>query len=104
MVVEPDFEDEFNRWYDEEHFPERMRVPGFLRGQRMVSQGDDGTMYLAIYDLADAEVLNSPEYLAVGAKENASPWTLRVVEHLISLDRRVYTDITPVLGDARRPS
>ena len=27
-------EDEFNRWYDEEHLPERMAIPGFLGGAR----------------------------------------------------------------------
>jgi hypothetical protein len=98
MVVEPDFEDEFNRWYNEEHYPERMSVPGFLRGTRMVSHGDDGTSYMAVYELTDADVLTSPEYLAIGAKENASPWTLEVVPHLVSMDRRIYTNITPALA------
>ncbi len=104
MVVEPEFEAEFNRWYDEEHYPERMGVPGFLRGRRMVHDGDDGRTYQAVYDLADADVLNSPEYLAVGAKENASPWTLRVVKHIVSMDRRIYRDITPSSGGAALPS
>src|ERR1700721_748706 len=30
----PAQEDEFNDWYDTEHVPERMRVPGFLNPQR----------------------------------------------------------------------
>ena len=35
----PAQEDEFNDWYDLEHVPERMRVPGFLNAQRWI--GDD---------------------------------------------------------------
>jgi len=27
-------EDEFNRWYNEEHVPERLAVPGFLSAAR----------------------------------------------------------------------
>ena len=37
--------------------------------------------YLAIYDLARPEVLDSPEYLRI-AFENSSPWTLRVLQRV----------------------
>ena len=29
-----DMEEEFNVWYDREHVPERLAVPGFERAQR----------------------------------------------------------------------
>ena len=29
-------EDEFHDWYDLEHVPERLRVPGFLNAQRWI--------------------------------------------------------------------
>ena len=32
--VPADKEEEFNRWYNEEHLPERMAIPGFLGGAR----------------------------------------------------------------------
>jgi len=32
--VPPDKEQEFNRWYNEEHLAERLAVPGFLSGAR----------------------------------------------------------------------
>jgi hypothetical protein len=37
--------------------------------------------YLAMYDLARLEVLDSPEYLRV-AFENSSPWTRRVLQRV----------------------
>ena len=34
----PAQEDEFNDWYDLEHVPERLRVPGFLNAQRWIGE------------------------------------------------------------------
>jgi len=31
-------EADFNRWYDEEHLPERAGIPGFLHARRYVSR------------------------------------------------------------------
>ena len=30
MDVEPEHEEEFNRWYDDEHLPERLEIPGYV--------------------------------------------------------------------------
>ena len=47
-------EGELARWYDEEHFPERMVCPGFLNGRRFTAvQGTP--KYLATYDLDSPE-------------------------------------------------
>ena len=49
--VGPEHEDEFNRWYDEEHIPERLSIPGVLSAARYAAvQG--GPKYLACYELA----------------------------------------------------
>lgn len=72
----PIFEEEFNAWYDTEHVPERLAVPGFLSAVRYV--GIEGTPgYLAVYDTTSSEVFSSPGYLAVSF-DNFSPWTKRV--------------------------
>ena len=34
-VVDPEFEAEFNRWYDEEHVTRLLEVPGFLSAGRV---------------------------------------------------------------------
>ena len=31
-------EDEFHDWYDLEHIPERLRVPGFLNAERWIAE------------------------------------------------------------------
>jgi len=95
MQPPPAFEDEFNAWYDSEHIPERCAVPGFETGLRFVCL--DGTpKYLAMYDLARPEVLDSPEYTRV-AGGNSSPWTKRVTGR-VRIYRSVGTQVYP--GDA----
>lgn len=80
MQPPPAFEEEFNAWYDTEHVPERLAVPGFETALRFVCLSGH-PRYLAIYDLARPEVLDSPEYLRI-AFENSSPWTLRVLQRV----------------------
>lgn len=69
-------DDEFHDWYDLEHVPERLRVPGFLNAERWI--GDDNpNIAVATYDLESPGVLHSPPYNAIGG-DNASVWTKRV--------------------------
>jgi len=80
-------EEDFNRWYDEEHLPERAAIPGFLNARRYVAlQG--APKYLALYDTVDAQVLQSDTYLQV--LNNATPWTQRVRPHFQNFVRHEY--------------
>ena len=49
-------EDEFNRWYNEEHLAERMAIPGFLSGARYEAV-KGGPKHLAVYELESPDVL-----------------------------------------------
>jgi hypothetical protein len=60
--IDPEFETEFNRWYDEEHIPRLLQIPGFLSAGRY-SALKGGPKYLAIYELEDHNVLRSAAYL-----------------------------------------
>ncbi len=52
--VPAEVEDEFNRWYDEEHIAERLSIPGVLNAARyMAVRG--GPKYLACYELSEPE-------------------------------------------------
>jgi len=63
MMNPPADEDAFNAWYDEDHVPLRLGVPGFLSGRRYrAAEGGDGPRYLALYDLSSVEVLRSDAY------------------------------------------
>ena len=52
--VAAEVEDEFNRWYNEEHIPERLAIPGVLNAARyMAVKG--GPKYLACYELTETQ-------------------------------------------------
>jgi hypothetical protein len=80
MQPPPAFEEEFNAWYDTEHIPERVAVPGFETGQRYICI-DGAPRYLAMYDTLSADVFNTPGYLKVSF-DNSSPWTKRVTSRV----------------------
>jgi hypothetical protein len=80
MQPPPAFEEEFNAWYDTEHIPERVAVPGFETGIRFVCI-DGAPKYLAMYDLVKPDVLDSPEYDRV-AGDKSGPWTKRVTSRV----------------------
>ena len=91
--------DEFHDWYDKEHVPERMAVPGFINAERWI--GDDNpTLAVATYDLESHGVLYTPPYLAVGGA-NGSPWTKRVTKKATRILRFEGTQLVP--GDLTAP-
>jgi len=96
MEPAPAAEEEFNAWYDGEHLPERLAVPGFESARRYVCV-EGFPRYLALYDLASPEVLESPAYLSVGGV-NSSPWTKRVTSRVRGYYRAPATQLYP--GDA----
>jgi len=87
-------EDEFNRWYNEEHVPERLAVPGFLSGARYEAV-KGGPKHLACYELESVAVLGSPAYKRVQA--NPTEWTRRCSPEVLGTTyiRNVYTMIHP---------
>jgi hypothetical protein len=70
--VDPEHEEEFNRWYDEEHIQHLTSVPGFLNGGRYVAL-KGGPKYLAMYELEDHNVLRSAAFLDE-VRYKPSPW------------------------------
>ena len=77
MQPPPTIEEEFNAWYDTEHVPERLAVPGVETAVRFFSTTGAAPKYLAMYDLAAESVLDTDAYKSV-AGDNSSPWTKRV--------------------------
>lgn len=76
----------YERWYMTEHFPERLGVPGFLRGRRYRAIDADRT-YFTFYELASPAVLFSEAYLA---RLNApTAWTQAIMKRWSSMFRTV---------------
>ena len=97
--VDPEFEAEFNRWYDEEHLPRLLEVPGFLSAGRYVAV-KGAPKYLAMYELEDHNVLRSTAYLDT-VKYQPSPQRSRIGTSRIGRNflRNPYRQIFPVHTD-----
>jgi len=90
----PAMEEEFNAWYDEEHLPERLSIPGFRSAQRWVADLKPGEgKYLATYELDSAAVLTSREYLA--RFENPTPWSKRCLAKTVVFKRWACEQVEP---------
>jgi hypothetical protein len=90
-------EEEFNAWYDEEHLPERLSVPGFRSAQRWVADLEPGAgKYLATYELDSAAVLRSAAYLE--RLNRPTPWTKRCLGACVLFRRWACEQTEP--GDA----
>jgi hypothetical protein len=90
--MEPDWELEINRWYDEEHIPALLSVPGYIGARRYVSV-DGEPRYLNWYEIDSLETFRSD------ARHRAidTPWTARVRPH--SKGRlTIYEQIFPDTG------
>lgn len=87
-------QDEVDDWYDLEHIPQRLALPGFLGAERWTLI-DGGPLSLTVYDLDSLEALASEPYRGITG-DHLSPWTKRVFprterhrwEAVITLDRR----------------
>lgn len=69
---------EFEDWHSHEHFPERLRIPGFLRGSRWASTGEDDGFFV-MYELETYETLTSPHYRQ--RLDHPTPWSTRMMPH-----------------------
>ncbi len=89
VTMEPPagMEEEFNDWYDLEHFPQRSGLPGFTSASRWVFL-EGWPRYLAVYDMASPDAVATAEYRAVSGA-NATPWSKRVLGRTIGRQRHV---------------
>jgi len=107
--VPADKEQEFSRWYNEEHLAERMAIPGFLSGARYEAVKGN-PKHLAYYELENVAVLESDAYRKVS--KNPTPWTQKIGPQAIGKPfiRNVYTMIHPasltpkIAGSAMAPA
>ena len=79
MNVDPQAEDEFNAWYDEEHLPALAGVEGTLAARRYRSSeaGGGSHRYVAIYHLKSPDVVQSEPWRHAAD----TPWSARIRPH-----------------------
>jgi hypothetical protein len=84
--VVPDSEAEFNEWYIRDHLPDRVSLPGFRRGRRWLAL-EGGPRYFTFYEIEDAAVMHSPDYL--DSHENPTDWTRRMMPAFRDMNRSI---------------
>ena len=92
--VPEDKEEEFNRWYNEEHLAERLSVPGLLSAARYEAVSS-GPKHLAVYELESPTVMESPEYREI--RRAPTEWSRRMSPEFIGTVyiRNVYEPVHP---------
>lgn len=75
---------EHDDWHTHEHLPERLAIPGFLRGTRWVAT-DGGPRYMVLYEVERLETLASAAYRE--RLDHPSPWTRRMMPHYRGMTR-----------------
>lgn len=84
--IAPEGRGEFYAWHGQEHMPERLGIPGFLRGRRYAAIEAD-LEFFNLYEAQSVETLKSQDYTA---RVNApTPWTLSAVKHFRSVARSI---------------
>ena len=97
MEVDPEDEAEFNKWYNEQHLPERMEIPGYVSARRFkLEEGEGALTYLCIWELEDGSPLQSQMY----KDQQADPTALylRVNKTIKARTRGLYRQIYPETG------
>ena len=62
--------EDYNAWYDREHLPRLVSVPGVVRARRYVAAAGQ-PKYLTAYELCERDAFDSP----AGLQARKTPWT-----------------------------
>jgi hypothetical protein len=77
---------DYERWYLEEHLPERVGLPGFRSGRRY-ERIEGGRESFTFYEVEHPEILASPAYL--GRLANPTPRTQAIMPYFARMSRTV---------------
>lgn len=90
--IAPEGRAAFYDWHGNEHMPERVGIPGFLRGRRYIAH-EASLEFFNLYEAEALTVLEGPDYQA--RLNSPTPWTVETVKHFRrvnrSLNNVVYT-------------
>lgn len=92
--IAPGGDDEFVHWHTREHIPERVGVPGFLRGRRAIATSG-APRYFTLYETDSIDTLSSAAYVA--RLNDPTPWTRRLLP-LFRNTKRTACRISKSLG------
>jgi hypothetical protein len=84
--IAPEGRDAFYAWHGEEHMPERVGIPGFLRGRRYVALAAEEEFF-NLYEAQSPQVLAGTDYR--GRLDAPTPWTTATVKHFRRVSRSI---------------
>lgn len=82
--VVPDAIEEHDDWHTHEHLPERLSIPGFLRGSRWTALSGQ-SRYFVMYEVEELGTLTSAAYLE--RLNSPTPWTTKMMAHYRGMAR-----------------
>jgi len=86
--VAPEVRAEWEHWHSSEHMPERLAIPGFLRGTRWVARSGE-PCYFVLYEVAELATITSGAYLE--RLNNPTPWSRKMMPHHRNMVRSLCT-------------
>ena len=90
--IPDDIVGEYNEWYDKEHLPRLVTVPGVIRARRYTAVSAN-PRYLTAYELTDPNAFESPE----GLQARKTPWTAKMRSLFFNTRRRMCRLIAPAI-------
>jgi hypothetical protein len=69
---------EFEDWHTHEHMPERLGIPGFLRGTRWIALSGEPS-YFVLYEARRLSTVTAGPYLE--RLNNPTPWSRKMMPH-----------------------
>jgi hypothetical protein len=76
--ISPEMKAEFEDWHTHEHMPERLSIPGFLRGTRWIALSGESS-YFILYEAARWATITAGAYLE--HLNNPTPWSQKIMPH-----------------------
>jgi len=74
--VAPEMRAEWEDWHSSEHMPERLAIPGFLRGTRWVALSGEPS-YFVLYEVTHLATMTGGAYLE--RLNNPTPWSRKMM-------------------------
>lgn len=87
--------DEYNEWYDKEHLPRCVGIPGVFRARRYtaIEPSAGQPKYLTAYELSGSDVWESPAAL----QARKTPWTEKMRSLFTNTRRALYQLVAPTV-------
>ena len=86
MSVPADVVPDMEAYYEQEHYPLLLAVPGWRRARRFVLTTGTGPKYLSLHEVDSEAVFDEPGYKAA----ISTPWRNRIVESATVREKRVF--------------